>query len=71
MRIESEQYVAVIEAVRVTNRHDRIRFQYTITRRSARPLLLVSGFAATEREANSVVEQYLKKFAVAGPEMAN
>ena len=63
MRIESDAYVVVIEAVRVTNSHERIRFHYTITRRSSSPVLLVSGSAATEGEASSLVKQYLRKFA--------
>jgi hypothetical protein len=63
MRIERDTYVAVIEAVRVTNRHERVRFHYTITRRSPSPVLLVSGSAATEGEASTLLKQYLEKFA--------
>jgi len=63
MRIENELYFAVIDVVRVPNWHDRTRFHYTITRRSATPQLMVSGTAATQAEATSLVQQHLRKFA--------
>lgn len=69
MRIECDGYVAIIEAVKVTNRHDRVRFHYSITRRSSSPMLLVSGSAPTEAEARGLVRQYLLKFAAMKSEL--
>jgi hypothetical protein len=63
MRIENGPYVAIIDAFRVANWHERIRFHYTIIRRTASPLLMVSGSAETEVDAKILVQKHFEKFA--------
>ena len=62
MRIEQGPYIAVINPVRVHNRHSLVRFHYTITRQTTDRMLMIEGSASTKKEAGDVVKHYLDRF---------
>jgi hypothetical protein len=62
MTIETGWFVGVISGSRAPNRHEASRFHYAITRKAPPSMLLVAGFAATEKEAVDRVQEYLLKF---------
>jgi hypothetical protein len=62
MIIENESYVGVIDRFRAANRRGSFQFRYAITRKRSPLMLMISGFAGTEKEATSRVEEYLHSF---------
>jgi hypothetical protein len=62
MIIENEAYVGVIDRFRGTNRRGSFQFRYAITRKRSPLMLMIAGFAGTEKEATNRVEDYLHSF---------
>jgi hypothetical protein len=62
MIIENDWYVGVIDRLRISNTHVSSRFRYVITRKRAPLMLMIAGFAGTEKEAAPRVQAYFYAF---------